>query len=143
MHSKHGVTPGSSTRACPLNPSVPPSTIGLMVEISGLPSSLYPSSKRKKSHSVCGCSQVCCSKSTIKQNNREAITYEGRNTPLHSYTDVLQENPIQELSRGTARRMQYPFPVSCSCVGQLSHCSLAPSLSLRQQLPWTFRHQIT
>lgn len=39
VHSKHGVTPGSMTRAWPLNPSVPPSIKGLIVDISGLPSS--------------------------------------------------------------------------------------------------------
>lgn len=38
VHSKQGVKPGMITRACPLKPSVPPSTNGLMVERSGLPS---------------------------------------------------------------------------------------------------------
>ena len=38
---KHGVMPGSSTRECPLKPSVPPSTMGLMVEGSTLPSASY------------------------------------------------------------------------------------------------------
>lgn len=39
VHSKHGVTPGRMTRAWPLKPSVPPSTRGLIVDISGSPSS--------------------------------------------------------------------------------------------------------
>lgn len=38
VHSKHGVKPGMMTRACPLKPSVPPSTNGLIVARSGLPS---------------------------------------------------------------------------------------------------------
>ena len=38
VHSKHGVKPGIMTRACPLKPSVPPSTNGLIVARSGLPS---------------------------------------------------------------------------------------------------------
>jgi hypothetical protein len=40
VHWKHGVIPGRMTRAWPLKPSVPPSTTGLMVLGSGLPSSL-------------------------------------------------------------------------------------------------------
>ena len=32
VHSKQGVTPGKMTLAWPLNPSVPPSTIGLIVD---------------------------------------------------------------------------------------------------------------
>lgn len=39
VHWKQGVTPGKTTLACPLNPSVPPSTIGFIVLWSGLPSS--------------------------------------------------------------------------------------------------------
>mmetsp|Transcript_14221 Transcript_14221/g.59902 ORF Transcript_14221/g.59902 Transcript_14221/m.59902 type:complete len:213 (+) Transcript_14221:420-1058(+) len=38
VHSKHGVTPGNNTRAWPLNPSVPPSIIGLIDAGSTLPS---------------------------------------------------------------------------------------------------------
>ena len=38
VHSKHGVTPGKITLAWPLKPSVPPSTIGLIVSSSGLSS---------------------------------------------------------------------------------------------------------
>jgi len=39
VHSKQGVKPGRMTRAWPLKPSVPPSTMGLMVSSLGLPSS--------------------------------------------------------------------------------------------------------
>lgn len=41
VHSKQGVTPGRMTLAWPLRPSVPPSTMGLMVDRSGWPSSSY------------------------------------------------------------------------------------------------------
>ena len=41
VHSKHGVTPGMITLAWPLKPSVPPSTIGLIVSSSGLSSESY------------------------------------------------------------------------------------------------------
>lgn len=40
VHSKQGVKPGRITLAWPLNPSVPPSIIGLMVVSSNCPSSL-------------------------------------------------------------------------------------------------------
>ena len=33
--------PGIITRACPLNPSVPPSTIGIMEEVTGAPYASY------------------------------------------------------------------------------------------------------
>lgn len=58
VHSKHGVTPGRMTRAWPLKPSVPPSTIGLMVSILGDPSS---------SNSVVGSgsSRACTSITTL------------------------------------------------------------------------------
>lgn len=39
MHSKQAVKPGRIARACPLNPSVPPSIMGLMVSSLGVPSS--------------------------------------------------------------------------------------------------------
>ena len=39
VHSKQGVTPGSITRAWPLNPSVPPSIRGFIVAWSGCPAS--------------------------------------------------------------------------------------------------------
>ncbi|CAI5938027.1 unnamed protein product [Closterium sp. NIES-65] len=38
---KHGVTPGMITLACPLKPSVPPSTIGRIEVKSNLPSGKY------------------------------------------------------------------------------------------------------
>ena len=41
VHSKHGVDPGIITLACPLKPSVPPSTIGLTVSSIGLSSESY------------------------------------------------------------------------------------------------------
>lgn len=41
VHSKHGVTPGIITLAWPLNPSVPPSTIGFIVSSLGLSSASY------------------------------------------------------------------------------------------------------
>lgn len=41
VHSKHGVVPGNITLAWPLKPSVPPSTIGLTVISTGLPSESY------------------------------------------------------------------------------------------------------
>jgi len=41
LHSKHGVVPGIITLAWPLKPSVPPSTIGLMVSGTGLSSGSY------------------------------------------------------------------------------------------------------
>ena len=41
VQSKQGVMPGRMTRAWPLKPSVPPSITGLIVELSGFPSSSY------------------------------------------------------------------------------------------------------
>lgn len=41
VHSKHGVIPGIIILAWPLNPSVPPSTIGLTVSSRGLSSESY------------------------------------------------------------------------------------------------------
>jgi len=41
VHSKHGVIPGIITLAWPLKPSVPPSTIGLIVSSRGLSSESY------------------------------------------------------------------------------------------------------
>ena len=41
VQSKQGVSPGMMTRACPLSPSVPPSTMTLKLAGSGLPSSPY------------------------------------------------------------------------------------------------------
>lgn len=41
VHSKHGVIPGIITLAWPLKPSVPPSTIGLIVSSNGLSSASY------------------------------------------------------------------------------------------------------
>ena len=41
VQSKQGVSPGMITRACPLRPSVPPSTMTLKLEGSGLPLSSY------------------------------------------------------------------------------------------------------
>lgn len=41
VHSKHGVTPGFITLACPLKPSVPPSTMGFIVSSLGLSSESY------------------------------------------------------------------------------------------------------
>lgn len=39
VHAKQGVIPGRMTLACPLKPSVPPSTRGFTVERSTFPSS--------------------------------------------------------------------------------------------------------
>lgn len=41
VHSKHGVTPGIITLAWPLKPSVPPSTMGLIVSSRGVSSESY------------------------------------------------------------------------------------------------------
>ena len=49
VHSKHGVKPGMMTRACPLKPSVPPSTKGLIVAMSGLPSVSYAAEEAESS----------------------------------------------------------------------------------------------
>ena len=46
VHSKQGVYPGRMTLAWPLKPSVPPSTKGLMVLISKVPSCSYPAGCR-------------------------------------------------------------------------------------------------
>ena len=48
VHSKHGVTPGKITLACPLKPSVPPSTIGLIVSSNGLSSESYSRCYKEK-----------------------------------------------------------------------------------------------
>lgn len=51
VHSKQGVTPGMMTLAWPLKPSVPPSTIGLIVSSNGLSLesySIFSPGKREK-----------------------------------------------------------------------------------------------
>lgn len=53
VHSKHGVTPGRMTLAWPLKPSVPPSTMGLMVSWFTWPSSSNSAGKSLASQGLC------------------------------------------------------------------------------------------
>lgn len=50
VQSKQGVSPGIITRACPFRPSVPPSTMTLKLEGSGLPSSSYSAAAQISLH---------------------------------------------------------------------------------------------
>ena len=95
VHSKQGVTPGRITRACPLRPSVPPSTMGLMVDMSGFPSSSYSASQLHKND--CGLRHIfrcwhaghICDESHYDASFRQSCT----RPPFFHCMDVLVPAP--------------------------------------------------
>jgi len=132
VQSKHGVTPGSRTRAWPLNPSVPPSTRGLMVSTRGLPSSSYS----RKEH-ACSSFDVavdrCRCKSYVRRERRAFSWGERRGLgwgDAHPRSPVSQRRHAppcsciawprasrgREQSRGTACKIRRASPGSCTCV---------------------------
>lgn len=64
---KQGVTPGIMTLACPLKPSVPPSTMGLIVAKSGEPSSSYSDNQHQQVSEQACSEQVCSSQMTQRK----------------------------------------------------------------------------